>query len=59
MPGVAGLEHIVYVHRLLRQKLDLYANVHSVKLRTNIQCPLAGKNAGDIDLVVIREVHNS
>ncbi|MEJ2272829.1 MAG: isocitrate/isopropylmalate dehydrogenase family protein [Candidatus Bathyarchaeota archaeon] len=43
MPGVAGLEHIVYVHRLLRQKLDLYANVRPVKLRTNIQCPLAGK----------------
>jgi 3-isopropylmalate dehydrogenase len=55
MPGVAGLEHIVYVHRLLRQKLDLYANVRPVKLRTNIQCPLVGKKAGDIDLVIVRE----
>jgi 3-isopropylmalate dehydrogenase len=55
MPGVAGLEHIVYVHRLLRQKLDLYANVRSVKLRKNIECPLSGKKAGDIDLVVVRE----
>ena len=55
MPGVAGLEHIVYVHRLLRQKLDLYANVRPVKLRTNIQCPLAGKKPGDIDLVIVRE----
>jgi 3-isopropylmalate dehydrogenase len=55
MPGVAGLEHIVYVHRLLRQKLDLYANVRPVKLRANIPCPLAGKKAGDIDLVVVRE----
>lgn len=55
MPGVAGLEHIVYVHRLLRQKLDLYANVRPVKLRANISCPLAGKEAGDIDLVVVRE----
>jgi 3-isopropylmalate dehydrogenase len=55
MPGVAGLEHIVYVHRILRQKLDLYANVRPVKLRANIPCPLAGKNAGDIDLVVVRE----
>lgn len=55
MPGVAGLEHIVYVHRLLRQKLDLYANVRPIKLRANIPCPLAGKKAGDIDLVVVRE----
>jgi 3-isopropylmalate dehydrogenase len=55
MPGVAGLEDIVYVHRLLRQKLDLYANVRPVKLRANISCPLAGKEAGDIDLVVVRE----
>jgi 3-isopropylmalate dehydrogenase len=55
MPGVAGLEEIVYVHRLLRQKLDLYANVRPVKLRANIACPLAGKKAGDIDLVVVRE----
>ena len=55
MPGVAGLEHIVYVHRLLRLKLDLYANVRPVKLRANIACPLAGKKAGDIDLVVVRE----
>ncbi|PVX26891.1 MAG: 3-isopropylmalate dehydrogenase [Candidatus Bathyarchaeum sp.] len=55
MPGVAGLEHIVYVHRILRQKLDLYANVRPVKIRPNIKCPLAGKKAGDIDLVVVRE----
>jgi 3-isopropylmalate dehydrogenase len=55
MPGVAGLEHIVYVHRLLRRKLDLYANVRPVKIRPNIKCPLVGKKAGDIDLVVVRE----
>jgi len=55
MPGVAGLEHIVYVHRLLRRKLDLYANVRPVKIRPNIQCPLVGKKAGDIDLVIVRE----
>lgn len=55
MPGVAGLEHIVYVHRLLRQKLDLYANVRPVKLRANVPCPLAGKKPGDIDLVIVRE----
>jgi 3-isopropylmalate dehydrogenase len=55
MPGVAGLEHIVYVHRILRQKLDLYANVRPVKIRPNVPCPLAGKKPGDIDLVVVRE----
>ncbi len=55
MPGVAGLEHIVYVHRILRQKLDLYANVRPVKLRANIPCPLVGKKTGDIDLVIVRE----
>jgi 3-isopropylmalate dehydrogenase len=55
MPGVAGLEHIVYVHRILRRKLDLYANVRPVKIRPNIKCPLVGKKAGDIDMVVVRE----
>ena len=55
MPGVAGLEHIVYVHRILRQKLDLFANVRPVKLRANTPCPLVGKKKGDIDLVIVRE----
>jgi 3-isopropylmalate dehydrogenase len=55
MPGVAGFEHIVYVHRILRRKLDLYANVRPVKIRPNIKCPLVGKKPGDIDLVVVRE----
>ncbi len=55
LPGVEGLEHIVYVHRMLRSNLDLYANVRSVKLRENVKCPLVGKNPGDIDFVVVRE----
>ena len=55
LPGVEGLEHIVYVHRILRQNLDLYANVRPVKLRDNIHCPLEGKKAGDIDFVIVRE----
>jgi len=55
MPGVAGYEHIVYVHRILRQKLDLYANVRPIKLRANVPCPLVGKKEGDIDLVMVRE----
>ncbi|PVX24726.1 MAG: 3-isopropylmalate dehydrogenase [Candidatus Bathyarchaeum sp.] len=55
MPGVAGFEHIVYVHRILRRKLDLYANVRPSKLRANVPCPLTGKKAGDIDMVIVRE----
>ena len=55
LPGVEGLENIVYVHRMLRQNLDLYANVRPVKLRENVPCPLAGKKPGDIDFVVVRE----
>lgn len=55
LPGVEGLEHIVYVHRKLRLDLDLYANVRPVKLRENVKCPLAGKKPGVIDFVIVRE----
>lgn len=55
LPGVEGLEHIVYVHRMLRRNLDLYANVRPVKLRENVPCPLVGKKPGDIDFVIVRE----
>jgi len=55
LPGVESLEHIVYVHRILRQNLDLYANVRPVKLRENVPCPLVGKKPGDIDFVIVRE----
>jgi len=55
LPGVEGLEDVVYVHRLLRSRLDLYANVRPVKLRENVPCSLAGKKPKDIDFVVVRE----
>ena len=55
LPGVRGFEHIVYMHRHLRRDLDLYANIRPVKLRENVSCPLAGKKAGDIDMVIVRE----
>jgi 3-isopropylmalate dehydrogenase len=55
LPGVEGLESIVYVHRILRTNLDLYANVRPVKLRENVKCPLVGKKPGDIDFVIVRE----
>ncbi len=55
LPGVEGLEDKVYVHRVLRPNLDLYANIRPVKLRENVVCPLAGKQTGDIDFVIVRE----
>ncbi|MEM2102976.1 MAG: isocitrate/isopropylmalate dehydrogenase family protein [Candidatus Bathyarchaeia archaeon] len=39
----------------LRFGLDLYANVRPVKLYGGVPCPIAGKKAGDVDLVVVRE----
>jgi len=53
--GVEGREHIVYVHRRLRNDLDLYANIRPVKLRENVNCPLAGKKPEDINFVIVRE----
>ncbi len=55
LPGVEGLEDKVYVHRVLRPNLDLYANIRPVKLRENVSSPLAGKRPGDIDFVIVRE----
>jgi 3-isopropylmalate dehydrogenase len=55
LPGVEGLEDTVYIHRILRRSLDLYANVRPVKLRVNVKCPLTGKKPEDIDLVIVRE----
>lgn len=55
LPGVEGLESIVYVHRILRRNLDLYANIRPVKLRENVKCPLVGKKSGDINFVIVRE----
>lgn len=55
LPGVEGLEDIVYIHRMLRRDFDLYANVRPVKLREGVNCPLADKKSGDIDFVFVRE----
>jgi len=62
--GSAGLPGVVYpdgteagVEAGLRMRfgLDLYANVRPVKLYPNVPQILAGKKAGDIDYVIIRE----
>lgn len=55
LPGVEGLEDIVYIHRILRRELDLYANVRPIKLVENVSCPLVGQEPGAIDFVIVRE----
>jgi 3-isopropylmalate dehydrogenase len=40
---------------VLRGKLDLYANVRPVRLFPEVSSALAGKIAGDIDYVIVRE----
>jgi tartrate dehydrogenase/decarboxylase/D-malate dehydrogenase len=39
----------------IRRGLDLYANVRPAVLYPGVESPLSGKQAGDIDLVVVRE----
>jgi tartrate dehydrogenase/decarboxylase/D-malate dehydrogenase len=39
----------------IRQTFDQYACVRPVRLLPGVPCPLAGKRAGDIDFVVVRE----
>ncbi|WP_159876399.1 tartrate dehydrogenase [Aquitalea denitrificans] len=38
-----------------RREFDQYANVRPVRLMPGIPCPLAGKEMGDIDFMVVRE----
>jgi len=39
----------------LRFELDLYVNLRPVKLHPGVPTPLAGKDADDIDMIVVRE----
>src|SRR5439155_4424305 len=39
----------------LRQKLDLWANLRPCRLLDGIPCPLAGRRAGDFDVLFVRE----
>src|SRR5690554_4234827 len=38
-----------------RRQFDQYINLRPVKLMPGVPCPLAGKKAGDIDFLVVRE----
>ncbi len=39
----------------MRRRFDLYVNLRPVRLMTGIRSPLAGRNVGDIDFLVVRE----
>jgi tartrate dehydrogenase/decarboxylase / D-malate dehydrogenase len=39
----------------IRREFDQYVNLRPVRLMPGIPCPLAGRNPGDIDFVVVRE----
>src|SRR2546423_506279 len=40
---------------VLRKGLDLYANIRPIRLFPEVSSALAGKRAGDIDYVIVRE----
>ena len=54
-PGVP--DHISLWEMLIpmRRRFDLYVNLRPVKLMPGIRSPLAGRRAGDIDFLVVRE----
>ena len=54
-PGVA--DHISLWGLLIpiRRAFDQYANVRPLKLFEGVNSPLAGRGAGDIDMVIVRE----
>ena len=40
---------------LIRQRLDLWANVRPARLLEGVPCPLAGRAAADVDMLFVRE----
>jgi tartrate dehydrogenase/decarboxylase/D-malate dehydrogenase len=40
---------------LIRQRLDLWANIRPARLLAGVPCPLAGKEPADIDMLFVRE----
>jgi tartrate dehydrogenase/decarboxylase/D-malate dehydrogenase len=56
--GYPGVPDHVSLWQLLipiRREFDQYASVRPVKLMPGIKSPLAGRNIGDIDFIVVRE----
>ena len=40
---------------LFRRKFDQYVNLRPCRLLPGVRCPLAGREGGEIDFVVVRE----
>ncbi|SDV48661.1 isocitrate/isopropylmalate dehydrogenase family protein [Chitinasiproducens palmae] len=58
IPGVTyadGTETGIEFGLQLRFALDLFANVRPIRLREGVRSRLAGRQAGDIDYVIVRE----
>jgi len=56
--GFSGVPDHVSLWGLLipiRREFDQYVNLRPVRLFEGVPCPLAGKQAGDIDFMVVRE----
>ncbi|MCH8623017.1 tartrate dehydrogenase [Undibacterium sp. TS12] len=60
--GAAGMPHLVPDHVSLwgslikfRREFDQYVNLRPVRLMPGVACPLANRQAGDIDFYVVRE----
>lgn len=54
-PRVPDMRHAEAILLGLRRTLDLYANVRPVRCLDDRLCPLKGRKAEDVDLVVVRE----
>src|SRR5699024_1280763 len=54
-PGVP--DHVSLWGLLLpiRREFDQYANIRPVRLMPGVESPLAGRNTGDIDILIVRE----
>ena len=54
-PSVPDPEALWGMILKIRQELDLWANVRPARLLEGIPCPLAGRQASDIDMLFVRE----
>ncbi len=55
LPDLVGKLPGYYTPINMRTELDLYANIRPCRLRPGVRSVLAGRKAGDIDFVVLRE----
>lgn len=54
-PGVADHVSLWGLLIPIRRQFDQYANVRPVRLMPGVRSPLADRNAGDIDMLIVRE----